>query len=450
MAKGPTGRRRRGRRVGVPRVEGSCLHLGERDIPLYSGAVHYWRLDPSRWRPALTQLRALGLPMVETYVPWQVHERAPGIYDFGDHEPAKDLGAFLDLAASLDLAVFLRPGPHINAEMTFFGLPERVVYDRACQARSPKQNAVLQGFPPRFFPVPSYASDTFHDECARYFRALGEVVAPRLWPAGPVALLQIDNEGAYYFRDGAYDQDYHPDAALRWRAFLRERYGSLEAAREVHRASYRSWEEVEPPVRFAATEPGELVVHLDWAAFREVLVTEALSRFGQSMKAAGLAGVPTVHNLPLGDQGMSVSPPQIETVVDIVGFDYYHGRREHRTIKRRTLYLAGTHDLAYAPELGIGAPPWFSPLSSEDSLFTVQSALAYGLRGFNLNMAVDRDRWYGAPIDAQGTPRIEAGVWKQLVDALRSLRFHELERRADVALMVPREYGRLSRATHLL
>ncbi|MBX3270919.1 MAG: beta-galactosidase [Sandaracinaceae bacterium] len=424
--------------------------MGDREIPLLSGAMHYWRLEPAAWRAGLTQLRDLGLPIVETYMPWQVHEIAPGEHDFGAHDPQKDVGAFVDLAGELGLYVFVRPGPHINAEMTYFGLPERIVYDRACQARSPRQNPVLQPFPPRMFPVPSYASRTFHEEVGRWYDAVGEVLAPRLFPAGPIVLLQVDNEASYYFRDAAYEQDYHPDALAHWRRFLERRYATVEKAADAHRASYARWDDCAPPERFRAETPSELAVHLDWAAFREDLITQALAKMRRRLAKAGMKNVVTVHNFPLGEQGVPMSSTAIESVVDLVGFDYYHARREHRTIKRRTLYLAGTHRVPYAPELGIGAPAWFTPLANEDSLFTAMTALAYGLRGFNLYMAVDRDRWYGAPIDPRGNPRVEAGTWKQLLSAMDRVGFHALARRAEVGLMMPREYARLSRATSLL
>lgn len=449
-ARRASARRARPRRTGHPKLVKRALRVGDRDLPLYSGAMHYWRLEREAWEPGLRQLRDLGLSIVETYVPWQVHEIAPGEHDFGERDPQKDLGAFLDLAHSLDLVVFVRPGPHINAEMTFFGLPERVLYDRACQARSPAQNPVLQAFPPRMFPVPSYASRTFLEEVGRWYDAVGEVLAPRLWPAGSVAMVQVDNEASYYFRDAAYDQDYHPDAVADWRAFLEERYGTLDKAAEAHRARYARWDEVEPPARFRAETSDELVVHLDWATFREEMITASIGRMQRRLTKAGVKGAVTVHNLPLGEQGAAVSSVGLEEVVDLVGYDYYHARREHRTVKRRTLTLAGTHPLPYAPELGVGAPAWFTPLSNDDSMFTALSALAYGLRGFNLYMAVDRDRWYGAPIDAQGNPRVEAGTWKHLITRLNEVGFHTLSRRAEVGLMLPREYARLSKVTSLL
>jgi beta-galactosidase len=450
MASGPPRRSSTPPSAGV-RLSGRALRIGDRELPLYSGAMHYWRLEPEDWATGLRQLKALGLEIVETYVPWQVHETAGGGFDFGERDRRKDLARFLDLAGELDLVVFARPGPHINAEMTYFGLPERVVFDRSCQARSPEQNPVLQGFPPRFFPVPSYASRAFLEEVRRWLEAVGEILAPRMAPEGPVALLQVDNEGSYYFRDGSYDQDYHPDAVAAWQRHLAARYGSPEAASLAHGRVYESFGAIDPPRRFDAEDRRGLVRHLDWARFKERLLTIAMGRFGQLMEDVGLHGVPTVHNLPLGEVGSPVSAPALEAgVVDLVGADYYHARREQWLVKRRTLLLAGTHALPYAVEMGAGAPPWFTPLGHEDSLVTLMTALAYGLRGFNLYMAVDRDRWYGAPIDDAGNPRLEARVYKRLLAALRRSRFHQLRRRTPVGLVLPREYAQLSRVTSLL
>lgn len=438
------------------------LRVGEREIPLHAGAMHYFRLEPDAWRPALRELQAMGLPIVETYVPWQVHEVAPGNYDFGRVEPRKDLRAFVELAGELGLYVFLRPGPHINSEMTWFGLPERIVYDKACQARSPSQGPVVLGFPPRMFPVPSYASRTYFAEVARWYEAVANEVRDLLYPDGPIVLLQVDNEAAFYFRDAPYDQDYHPDAIEKLRDWVLQNHGSLEEASRAHRASYAAREDVTAPTRFdVSDEPDDgtppdparferLAPHLDWAAFREDLITGAIREFKELLEGVGLTGVPTVHNLPLGEISSPTSLPDLEDVVDLVGLDYYHARREHRVVKRRTLYLAGTSRLPIAPELGIGAPPWFTPLSHEDSLYTAMVALAYGLRGMCLYMAVDRDRWYGAPIDARGNPRLEAAAWKRLFSALEGVSFHTLTRRAPVAIVLPREYMRLSRTTHLL
>ena len=102
------------------------IHLSDRVLPFLSGSCHYWRLERSKWPLILGNFADLGFPILQTYVPWSVHETAPGQFDFGDFSPNKDLAAFLDLCAETGLYVFLRPGPHINAEITYFGYPKRL------------------------------------------------------------------------------------------------------------------------------------------------------------------------------------------------------------------------------------------------------------------------------------------------------------------------------------
>jgi beta-galactosidase len=156
----------------------------------------------SQWRNALQQTRALGLSIVETYVPWGVHELSEGRYDFGAHDPKLDLAAFLDLAHEVGLYAFVRPGPNVNAELTYFGLPERVVRNPENQARSAHGNPVPLPVPPRTFAVPSYASLHFQREADRWLHAVGDITGPRCYPHGPIVLAQVDNEAALYFRDG--------------------------------------------------------------------------------------------------------------------------------------------------------------------------------------------------------------------------------------------------------
>jgi beta-galactosidase len=427
------------------RIERNALVLGAQRVPLLSGAVHYFRLKPRAWRPALEALKRLGVTMVETYVPWGVHEAHDGSVDFGERDPQKNLGAFLDLAKAVGLHAFVRPGPHINGELTYFGLPARIVFDNECQARSPRGNPLPFIAPPRMFPVPSFASERFLAQTNLWFAEVAKVVRPRLWPDGPVVLLQVDNEAAFYFRDGPYDQDYHPDAVEKYRNFVRRRYTTLDAINEAHGSSYTGWQAVEPPVRFDGATHAALRRQTEFMEWQD-----ALDRMRAALREHGLGGVPTVHNLPMGDAGVPAMLARIDRSVDIAGLDYYHRRHELHSVRERTLRLAGSVRFPCAPEMGVGGPPWFSPRSDTDSLLTALCACAYGVRGMNLYMAVDRDRWYGAPISEDGTDRPHAEGFRKLLSALTHTAFHELTRRVEVAIVLPKEYSRLSRATHTL
>lgn len=443
-----------GSTAGRVRIAPGGLDVGGTIVPLYAGSVHYWRLERAAWRSCLAAVRSLGFRLVDLYVPWNVHETKEGTFDFGQHDARLDVGHFLDLAKEEGLYAIVRPGPHINAELTWFGIPERVVWDRACQARSPRDNPVMLPMLPSAFPVPSYASSRFHEEAAAWFRAVGPVLARHKWPQGPMVLLQVDNEGALYFRDGAYDQDYHPDAVAMYRDFLATKYGTPEALARAYGIGERPFAELDPPKRFDATRADELTRHLDWVEFHEHLLATAMGRFARGLADAGLAGVPTSHNLPPGQDATPLNPRRLAASVDLVGLDYYHrgSPLDREVIARRTTELVarceGAGQPAFAAEMGAGFPPFFPPLDEADSAFTLLCALAYGLRGFNLYMAVTRDRWVGGPIDPRGRRRPSALFYERLCSALSRVSFHELRRRAPVRLLTPRSLRRLTRAMH--
>ncbi len=434
----------------------ALLRDGQPDelLPLWAGAMHYWRHAPEHWPACLDAMKAMGLRIVDTYIPWGVHETGHGTFDFGESFARLDVARFMRLCAERDLFVIARPGPHINAELTYFGLPERVVWDRDCQARTPRDNPVILPIVPVAFPVPSYASDAFHDETALWFEAVGRVLAPLQFPHGPIVMWQIDNEGALYFRDGPYDQDYHPDAIRLFRSFLREKYSSTKALRDAWNEATVTFATAAPPQKFDAKTADELSRHMDWMEFHEHLLAEAMARFAKALENAGCASVPSMHNLPLGEAATALNAGRIAQVVDLVGLDYYHpaNPKHHVAIVRRTGELAvrceGRHVPAFGAEVGAGFPPFFAPLDDADSLYPLTAALAYGLRGFNLYMAVDRDRWIGAPIDEHGLPRRLADDYHTLIAALDTVRFNTLRRRVPVRLVVPRALRRLSRATH--
>ncbi|HHH27218.1 MAG TPA: hypothetical protein ENK57_02555, partial [Polyangiaceae bacterium] len=431
--------------------------------------------------PCLRAVADLGLRLVDVYVPWGVHELRAGELDLGQRDARKDVGAFLDMIAELGLLAIVRPGPHINAELTYFGLPERVVWDPACQAKGPRGAPVILPAPPRMFPVPSYASDAYHDEVTRYFDLLGEVLAPRCrrpdQPDAPVVMLQIDNEGALFFRDGVYDQDYHPDAIAAYRAFLRERYGTITALRDIYGAQARRestpahegdeaadpagepaeelrFSNVLPPDRFAATSLDEMPYYLDWAAFQEQLLATSLGRFREAMRRAGFGDLPTTHNFPLAEDTTPLNAARVGEFVDLIGYDYYHrsSPETRASIAARTSELSVRSDArdvpAFACEMGAGYPPYFPPLDERDSMFTVLCALAYGLRGFNVYMAVERDRWVGAPIGPHGRKRPFADFWRRLCTAIEEVELHRLRREVPVRVLVPRVERRIARVMH--
>ena len=395
-------------------------------LPFYAGAMHYWRVPPARWAGCLAAMHALGLTIVETYVPWRVHEPSAGSYAW---DGARDLGRFLDAARAAGLAVVLRPGPHVNAELTSFGMPDHVLADPEVQARTATGTPVWMPTPPRMWPVPSYASATFHARVRTWYAAVAEIVRPHLAPDGPVVALGIDNEAQMFFRLGAYDHDYHPDAVTAWRAST-----GLEG---------------EPP---RAWNPDEAARCVSWVRWKDHYLAHALGAFGRALDEVGLAGIARFHNLPPGHHGLYDLRGIQRAIGGPVGIDAYTPRAEFRQLRQRGLAAVGNASpIPIAFEVGVGFFPWFPPLDAGDDPQRERdhllSLLATGIRGFNLFMAVERDRYYGAAIAQNGKLEPHAGWIRTLISALAELEWPALRRTALLGVIDTRADARFGQAS---
>jgi beta-galactosidase len=392
---------------------------GKRTLPIFAGAMHYWRVPRARWPLCLRAMHEQGFTIVETYVPWRVHQPVP------DEAPKLDeLVAFLEAAQAAGLAVILRPGPHVNAELTSFGIPDWVLGEAACQARTAHDTPAWLPVPPRAFPIPSYASAAFHAHVRGWYAAVAAAVTPFL--GAPVVAIGVDNEAQLFFRTGAYDLDYHPDALAWWREF-----SGLD----------------DPPRHWAASDAKRC---LEWVTFKNAYIARALGTFAQLLDDVGLGTVARFHNLPPGHFGLYDLRRIQRAIGGPVGIDAYTPRHQLPELRRRALACAGNADpLPVAFEVGVGFFPWFPPLDDKDDptrerdhLLTL---LASGIRGFNLFMAVERDRYYGAAIDQHG--RVEAPWVRPLLAALAELEWPRLRRAAPIALVDMRADARFGLAS---
>lgn len=156
--------------------------LNGQPFKIISGAIHYFRLPTSQWEDSLYNLKALGANTVETYLPWNIHEPAEGVFDFAG---MKDVEAFVSLAQRLGLWVILRPSVYICAEWEFGGLPAWLLKESGIRLRS--------------------TDERFMSRVANYYQEL----LPRLVPlqvtqGGPVLMMQIENEYGSYGMDKEY------------------------------------------------------------------------------------------------------------------------------------------------------------------------------------------------------------------------------------------------------
>ena len=107
------------------RYDAQCLTIDGKDAFIYSGSFHYFRCPKELWRDRFQKIKEAGFNTVETYTPWNWHERempkSPD--DFSQITSLKDLDDWLTLAEDFGLNVIVRPGPYICAEWDNGGFP---------------------------------------------------------------------------------------------------------------------------------------------------------------------------------------------------------------------------------------------------------------------------------------------------------------------------------------
>lgn len=430
-------------------LNASGLELNGETLPVYSGTIHYWRLERERWPLILDQAKALGFDMIETYIPWSVHEVAPGQYDWGQDDPRKDLEAFLELCEAKGLWLLVRPGPLINAELTDFGFPNWVLLDPEVQARTALDtihfDAAFGLHPPRPFPVPSYASEKFYALTGGWFDALAPFLKRHLAPAGCIVAVQSDNETCYLFHDQAYATDYAADSLALYRRFLAGRYSTPAALNIAYDTAYTDFSQVEPPRDCEVRVRRDIARHVDWVAYKEYQITWAVARFARMWRERGVTGVPMFHDVafqhytPVDIVAMEADPD-----VDWVGMNLYRNREDYAGGMKRIRYLAGATRLPFVPEFGNGLwshhPRTFEPGEHE---FITLSALLHGLKAINYYMLVERDRWQGSAITRHGDLRPDrAPFYAELNAWLKRMRFWEFDRPRDVLVLFNYDAGR--------
>lgn len=100
------------------RYDGDCFTIEGEDIFILSAAFHYFRVPQELWRDRFQKIKDAGFNTVETYVPWNWHERnmPKGLKDFSQCN-FDDLRAWLKMAhEEFGLYSIVRPGPFICAE----------------------------------------------------------------------------------------------------------------------------------------------------------------------------------------------------------------------------------------------------------------------------------------------------------------------------------------------
>lgn len=404
------------------------IHVGRKKVPLISGEVHYWRLNPNYWKNVLDRVRGLGLNMVSTYIPWDYHEYRRGKLDFtGKTDPTRNLKRFLDLTRKEGFWLIIRPGPYIYSEWPNEGAP----------AHAYKYHRLH----PKFL---SYAET--------YMRSVCKILKPYLASrrGGHICLFQADNEidpwpdvfGHQYGLDGKPGM---------FQEFIKKLYGhNLERLNESWGTAYRSFNEVGAYIATMLNDdPGlplkgdkELQRNIDYFKFKYFYTKQCAEWMVTKYRELGV-DIPIYLNLyPFFYAHDWI---QLQSTCDLVGVDLYptaelsEDKFEQRKFIDKIRYLKSVSKLPFIAEFAAGV--WHARhyetgvLTPNHYRLLGLSALLGGVAGWNWYMLVNRDNWYMSPINEWGRVRGELyDVFKQMVSVFHRLYPPSLKKLTDVAV----------------
>ncbi len=396
------------------------LHLGERTLPLISGEVHYWRLNPQQWRPALERVKEMGIKLVATYVCWDFHEIEPGRLDFrGDSDPRRNLVGFLNLLQEMDFDIIIRPGPYIYSEWSNNGVPQRA--------------AAFHRLDPKFL-----------TEAEDYIRAVTQTLYPYFaTQGGRIVLLQAENEIDPWPALFTEPLGLGKSAGI-FHQCLKEKYGTIEALNKAWSAQYQVFDQARAVCSEPKDRPERLIRYLDFVRFKQWYVKRAAEWAVSAYRAAGV-DVPILLN---GYDGPGTQHwGEMERVADVYGQDIYPSnefekwRDEFRFLLEKGRFARAISRVPYIGESEAGV--WHGwhyltgPLTANHYRMSAVGALAGGIVGWNWYMLVNRDNWYMSPINEWGRTRPELfGTFMNIVSAFQQVQPASLQHCCNIGVTI--------------
>lgn len=414
----------------MPKVEikKKTIWVGKKRIPLVSGEVHYWRLNPQYWEEVLDRVSETGIRVISSYVPWDYHEYKRGQYDFtGKTDETRNLKRFLELTRKKKFWVVIRPGPYIYSEWPNEGIP---AYAHEYHRLHPK----------------------FLSHAKEYLSRVTEVIRPFLATRskGHIILLQADNEIDPW--PDIFGQQYGLDGKPGlFQDFIKELYSAdLAKLNNSWGTRYASFDEASPfiatmlkdEVGLALKGDKELKRNIDYFKFKYFYSYQVARWNVDTFRSFGI-DVPIYLNLyPFF---YAHDWLQMQNAADLVGIDLYpsgellEDQFEQRKLIDKIRYLKSFSPLPFIPEFGAGT--WHAR-HYESGIFTPNhyrlitlSALLGGVCGWNWYMLVNRDNWYMSPINEWGRVRSELyDVFRELVGLFGKMDVPSLTKQCDVSV----------------
>ncbi|MBN2504902.1 MAG: beta-galactosidase [Bacilli bacterium] len=189
---------------------------------IFGGELHYFRVPRPEWRDRIRKIKAAGMNLVSTYVPWLWHETQKGDFDFtGRTRPEKDLVSFLKICHEEEMFLLVRPGPYVMAETVNSGIPLWLISEHE-EISAMKEDGTHH----QVGGLVSYMHPTYLGAVEVWYRNVFSVLVPyEIQNGGPIIMIQYDNEvGMFHW---VTTQGDYSDTTLNYfRDYIIEKYGA--------------------------------------------------------------------------------------------------------------------------------------------------------------------------------------------------------------------------------
>ncbi len=432
-------------------VIGNKFSIGKETYEPFAAEMHYFRIDKRYWSICFERIKRAGFRIIASAVPWNVHQVDTQTVDFnGFEDPRKDLVVFLELAREFGFKVILRPGPWVAGQLPYGGLPKFIFNDPKVYARNadgaeitlPDDHGVTGGF------LPSYLQPNFQFFLKNYFRAFIDTTKNYVHPRGPVFMVELDYETSFGRLLDPASADYNPEViGDLWPEWLESRYDDIKSLNQLYKTKYKGWSEVEPPRTFTDLDIKDYAAALDWFRFREYMLRTYLESLEDVFKSF------TVE--PLLFRSLYFRSGELLPAFNLVPDDRqpFLGSNvfpegSYFDLVNKARFLRGEFGFAFATSFtsGISATDpkrqrEIAPVTNNQRRFYYAAAIASGFKGLNHYMFVNRDRWYGAPLNDDGTVTDGYDQVKNFTTALMDMEFEELSEQPQVAVLSNRLYS---------
>ncbi len=439
-------------------IRNGVLTVNGARVPVLSGEIHFFRMSPETWDTALANLKAIGLPMVSTYLSWRRFSLGPDRYDLeGRTDPRLNVKGFLELCRKHGLWVTMKPGPWICAEEANGGYPDWLVEREELQVLNAAGEPV-QGYTPAFrSPIPSYLHPAYLEAVRVWLREVDAVIADYVHPRGPIILVQLDNEPSMTFHDRLLESDYNRVNVGKdglYSQWLEGKYGTISKLNRTYRSSWPSFSCVEAPRSIGPEILETSAPWADWVEFKELMMVRHVAKLAELHRENGLAQVVFTINYNEHPQlGVPNDWRSLELASGMGGFDFYPrmplGASGLADVALFVGYSRACNVIPWSPEIMSGK--WSfegqehepGELRSADFELLYLSCIAFGLKGMNFYMFADRDNWIDSPLDAAGCPRPNLEAVRNVVRLVsEEPELESFDRNQPVAVLYYRPHAR--------